>query len=130
MMFDFSGLVKARIRRTGMVSCWFFHVDGSPDLCGREWLGRLRDLSDFGVGIEIDRSLEAGTKVGLRVGLADPPSLTKLQGEVKWCRAGDRPGVWLAGMQFHFPSAAHSEAWRRIVANARDACRRTEAAAA
>lgn len=115
----------ARGRRTATATYWFDEAESAPDICGRPWQGRLRDLSEFGTCVELDRPLRSGCAVSIRVVVEEPPAQVSLRGEVRWHRPADRPGLWSNGILFRFQSVAQAGAWRDVVTEIRVPIRRT-----
>lgn len=119
-----------RIQRSGSVFFTIYYMDGCPEVCRREWRAEIRDLSESGAGLILDRPVPVGASLIMRVLITDPDFIAGIDGEVRWCKPLPDSKHWRAGISFLHRSPEQAETWLNVMSDIRRANLRGEYAAA
>ena len=105
----------ARIEDPHSVKVKLYEVSGYEDLSGTALVCHIRDISEGGISLILNRKLPLKTPMKLRVAIADPPSSFVHYAELRWIEEGAGAGEYNAGLQFIGASETHMEEWRRLL---------------
>ena len=121
---------NARVRRLIGASVRFYDVQGSALVCHKEWHCELRDLSEGGVGVEVDRPITVGTKLTMRIAVENPATFMSMKAQVCWCQETTTPGLWRVGLWFKDEKPIRLAVWAAVVDRVRTLLQKSDNAAA